>query len=48
MAYYSAVDVKRTAIVTNDLDDFHFGELEVLDGEDFLLNYAVKRSPASR
>lgn len=43
MVYYSAVDAKCTAIVTYDRHDFHFGELEVLNGEDFLLKYAVKR-----
>jgi predicted nucleic acid-binding protein len=43
MEYYSAVDAKCTAIVTYDPDDFHFGDLEVLNGEDFLLKYAVKR-----
>lgn len=48
MAYYFAVDAMCAAIVTYDLDEVEFGDLEVLDGEDFLLNYAVKRSPASR
>ncbi len=43
MEYYSAVDAKCTAIVTYDRDDFHFSALEVLDGEEFLLKYAVRK-----
>lgn len=43
MEYYSAVDAKCTAIVTYDRNDFHFSAMEVLDGEEFLLKYAVKK-----
>lgn len=43
MEYYSAVDAKCTVIVTYDPEDFHFGDLEVLNGEDFLLKYAVRK-----
>lgn len=42
LEYYSAVDAKCTCIVTYDKKDFHFAETEVLDGEEFLLKYAVK------
>lgn len=42
--YHSAVDAKCTCIVTYDKRDFHFSELEVLDAEEFLFRYAVKRS----
>ncbi|MBK9176006.1 MAG: PIN domain-containing protein [Flavobacteriales bacterium] len=42
MQYYSALDAKCTAIVTYDKKDFHFADIEVLDGEGFLLKYAVK------
>ena len=43
MEYYSAVDAKCSAIVTYDRNDFHFSALEVLDGEEFLLKYAVRK-----
>jgi predicted nucleic acid-binding protein len=42
MQYYSAVDDKCTCIVTYDKKDFHFADIEVLDGEEFLLKYAVR------
>ncbi len=41
--YYSAVDAKCKCIVTYDKRDFHFSEMEVLDAEEFLLKYVVKR-----
>jgi predicted nucleic acid-binding protein len=41
LQYYSAVDAKCSTIITYDKRDFHFSELEVLDGEEFLLKYAV-------
>ena len=43
MQYYSAADARCTCIVSYDKRDFHFAETEVLDGEEFLLKYAVKR-----
>lgn len=43
LEYYSAVDAKCACIVTYDKKDFHFAETEVLDAEQFLLKYAVKR-----
>jgi len=43
LEYYSAVASKCTCIVTYDRDDFHFAETEVLDAEEFLLKYAVKK-----
>lgn len=43
LEYYSAVDAKCATIVTYDLRDFHFSDLEVLDAEDLLLKYAVKK-----
>jgi predicted nucleic acid-binding protein len=42
LEYYSAMDAKCSAIITYDKRDFHFSELEVLDGEEFLLKYAVR------
>jgi len=41
--YYSAMDAKCTCIVTYDKRDFHFAETEVLDAEEFLLKYAVRK-----
>ncbi|MBK7752252.1 MAG: PIN domain-containing protein [Flavobacteriales bacterium] len=43
MQYYSALDAKCMCIVTYDKKDFHFADTEVLDGEEFLLKYAVRR-----
>jgi len=42
--YYSALDARCTCIVTYDKRDFHFSDLEVLDAEAFLLEYAVKQA----
>ena len=43
MQYYSALDAKCMCIVPYDKKDFHFADTEVLDGEEFLLKYAVRR-----
>ena len=43
LEYYSAVDAKCKCIITYDKYDFHFADTEVLDGEEFLLKYAVKK-----
>ena len=44
LEFYSAVDAKCTCIVTYDKRDFlRFSAIEVLDPEDFLLAYAVRR-----
>ena len=43
MQYYSALDARCTCIVSYDKQAFHFAETEVLDGEEFLLKYAVKK-----
>jgi predicted nucleic acid-binding protein len=43
LQYYSALAAKCSCIVTYDRKDFHFSEVEVLNGEAFLLKYAVKR-----
>ena len=43
MQYYSALDARCICIVTYDKKDFHFADTEVLDGEEFLLKYAVRR-----
>ena len=41
--YYSAVDAKCNAIITYNKGDFHFSDIEVMDGMEFLLKYAVKK-----
>lgn len=43
LQYYSALYADCKSIVTYDKNDFHFSELEVLDAEQFLLKYAVKK-----
>lgn len=44
LEYYSAVDAKCMCIVTYDKRDFlRFSEVEVLDAQEFLLKYAVKK-----
>ena len=44
LEYCSALDAKCTCIITYDRRDFHFAEMEVLDAEQFLFKYVVKRS----
>ncbi|MBP8823400.1 MAG: PIN domain-containing protein [Flavobacteriales bacterium] len=41
LEYYSAKTAGCTCIVTYDRNDFHFGDMEVLDAEDFLVKYAL-------
>jgi predicted nucleic acid-binding protein len=36
LEYYAAVENKCTCIVTEDVDDFHFAEIDVKRSEDFL------------
>ena len=43
MQYYSAEKAGCTSIVSYDKRDFHFSDVEVLDAQEFLLKYAVKR-----
>jgi predicted nucleic acid-binding protein len=42
LEYYSALSSKCKCIVTNDIDDFHFSEIEVLKPQDFLVKFAVR------
>ena len=42
LEYYSAVDSNCKCIVTEDIEDFYFSEIEVLNAHDFLMKYAVK------
>lgn len=41
LEYYSAELAGCTCIVTYDRNDFHFGELEVLNAEDYLAKYVL-------
>lgn len=41
--YHSAVEAGCATIVTYDRRDFHFSKLEVLDAEQLLLKYALRR-----
>jgi predicted nucleic acid-binding protein len=39
LEYYSAVENKCDCIITEDIDDFHFSTIEVLNSEDFFKKY---------
>lgn len=41
LEYYAALNAKCTCIVTEDLGDFHFSNIEVLNAESFLRNHAI-------
>lgn len=43
MEYYSAVHSKCKCIVTEDKDDYYFSDIEILNAEEFLMKYAVKK-----
>ncbi len=43
LEYYSAEDSDCRCIITQDKKDFYFSEIEVLNAEEFLLKYAVKK-----
>ena len=40
LEYYAALDSKCKCIVTEDVNDFYFSEIEVLKPKDFLLRYS--------
>jgi predicted nucleic acid-binding protein len=42
LEYYTAVENNCNCIVTENLKDFHFSEIEVLNCEDFAVKYFVK------
>jgi len=42
LEYYAAIENKCTCIVTEDVDDFHFAEIEVKRSEEFLSSIASK------
>ena len=43
LEYYSAKESKCDCIVTEDIGDFHFSNIEVLCSSDFFLKYMSKR-----
>ena len=43
MQYYSALNAKCKCIITEDKSNFYFSKVEVLNAEDFLLKYALKK-----
>ena len=42
LQYYSALDSDCTCIITEDIQDFYFSEIEVLKSERFFLKYLSK------
>ena len=43
LEYYSAEESRCTCLVTEDINDFYFAEIEVLRGEQFFKKYMVKK-----
>jgi predicted nucleic acid-binding protein len=39
LQYYSAINAKCDLILTENVSDFHFSKIKVLDSEDFLVNH---------
>lgn len=44
LEYYAAVENKCQCIVTENLKDFHFSEIEVINCEDFAVKYFIKHT----
>ncbi len=42
LEYYSAKESKCNCIITEDVDDFYFSKIEVLNSEDFFRKYLFK------
>src|SRR5437868_576033 len=42
LEYYAAIENKCRCIVTEDVNDFYFSEVEVLNSHDFYLKYMAK------
>ncbi len=43
LEYYSAEESRCTCLVTEDISDFHFAEMEVLTSEAFFLRYMKRK-----
>ncbi len=41
LEYYAALNAACSCIVTENLNDFHFSKIPVLNAEDFLRNYVI-------
>jgi predicted nucleic acid-binding protein len=41
LEYYSAIREKCKCIVTEDVEDFYFSEIEVLNSRDFMVKYVL-------
>lgn len=41
LQYYSALNSKCDCILTEDLNDFHFSEIEVINCKDFMMKYLL-------
>ena len=42
LEYYSAIESGCTCIITEDVHDFYFSEIEVLTSKDFFLKHLAK------
>ena len=43
LQYYSAAQAKCKCIITQNKKDFYFSAIEVLNADEFLMKYAVKK-----
>jgi len=43
LEYYSAIESKCNCIVTEDIDDFHFAEIEVINSTNFFEKYMASK-----
>ncbi|MFN2439151.1 MAG: PIN domain-containing protein [Chitinophagaceae bacterium] len=43
LEYYSAIESKCNCIVTEDVDDFYFAEMEIINSENFFDKYMVRK-----
>ena len=43
LEYYSAIDSKCKCIITEDIDDFYFADIEILNAESFFKKYMAKK-----
>lgn len=42
LEYYAAIESKCNCIVTEDVDDFHFAEIEIINSKNFFDKYMIK------
>ena len=48
LEYYAALEQKCDCIITEDIDDFYFSEIEVLKSEDFFEKYLVGKTTSKQ